>query len=659
MARTTPMSLVELMVMKDDIRPVLEFLGKKGNFQFQKNARAESSKGEGASENQERELFVKLQDARSFLNIEDIDSSLLASATCASEKEHAQAERFLADVENLKKRETAAYDELKRVQESKDEAESFKNLKVSFSELDHLSFLSLKIGRINPADFEELKIAVGQRAIIVPLGDDKSKIMAASSKKARFSLDTELKKFGFVPFEIPSDFKGVPDDVLEGLEKQLSETQKSVDYIEEEKQNMAQAHADMLRALLASFAIAAQIVDVQNELESTSLVYRLTGWIPTDAAHAMMKDLDKLSEGRIAIRVYNPLEVPSVLNGTEQVPVRLKHGKLVGAFERMIFSYGSPVYGAIDPTPFVALFFTLLFGIMFGDAGQGFIFLLLGLLMNFKVVKVGGWNKFAPIFMAIGCSSMIMGVLTGEFFGNEEVLKPLSLAITGLFGESHAPILHLMPDGSEHSIKTMFAFFGVTVGVGFIINSVGLVINIINNLLMHKVGKALFGKNGLSGAVFFWYVVVMVVRIVVSGHSIDMADGIVIGVTLFLTMFSEPIHRIMEHETPVFENGLFAAIIEAIVELLETLISYMSNSISFIRVGAFGLAHAVLGFIIATLSEMAGPAYLAVMLVGNGIVVVLEGMIVAIQVIRLQYYEFFSKFFNETGREFKPFSFDY
>ncbi|MBR1403297.1 MAG: ATPase [Treponema sp.] len=659
MARTTPMSLVELMVMKDDIRPVLEFLGKKGNFQFQKNARAESSKGEGASENQERELFVKLQDARSFLNIEDIDSSLLASATCASEKEHAQAERFLADVENLKKRETAAYDELKRVQESKDEAESFKNLKVSFSELDHLSFLSLKIGRINPADFEELKIAVGQRAIIVPLGDDKSKIMAASSKKARFSLDTELKKFGFVPFEIPSDFKGVPDDVLEGLEKQLSETQKSVDYIEEEKQNMAQAHADMLRALLASFAIAAQIVDVQNELESTSLVYRLTGWIPTDAAHAMMKDLDKLSEGRIAIRVYNPLEVPSVLNGTEQVPVRLKHGKLVGAFERMIFSYGSPVYGAIDPTPFVALFFTLLFGIMFGDAGQGFIFLLLGLLMNFKVVKVGGWNKFAPIFMAIGCSSMIMGVLTGEFFGNEEVLKPLSLAITGLFGEPHAPILHLMPDGSEHSIKTMFAFFGVTVGVGFIINSVGLVINIINNLLMHKVGKALFGKNGLSGAVFFWYVVVMVVRIVVADHSIDMADGIVIGVTLFLTMFSEPIHRIMEHETPVFENGLFAAIIEAIVELLETLISYMSNSISFIRVGAFGLAHAVLGFIIATLSEMAGPAYLAVMLVGNGIVVVLEGMIVAIQVIRLQYYEFFSKFFNETGREFKPFSFDY
>ncbi|WP_294430608.1 V-type ATPase 116kDa subunit family protein [uncultured Treponema sp.] len=656
MARTTSMNLVELMVMKDDIGSVLEFLGKKGNFQFQTH---KSSGSDEKLENQERDLFLKLQDARSFLNIEDIDSAFVASASCAAAEDRKTAEKFIADVEELKKRQALATEELKRVQESKEEAESFKNLKVPFSELDHLSFLSIKIGKIDPNVFEDLNFSVGNRAIIVPLGDDKSKIMAASSKKARFSLDTELKKYGFVPFEIPSDFKGVPDDVIEGLDKKLAEAKKALDYINEEMNNMALAHTDLLRALLASFAISSQIVDVKNNLESTSLVYRITGWIPAADCHSMMKELDMLTEGRIAIRVYNPFEVPSVLNGTEQVPVRLKHGKLVGAFERMIFSYGSPVYGAIDPTPFVAIFFTILFGIMFGDAGQGSIFLLLGLLMNFKLIKVGGWNKFAPVFMAIGCSSMIMGLLTGEFFGNETILEPVAMAITGLFGEPHAPILHLMPNGSPHSIKMMFMFFGFTVGVGFIINSIGIIINVINNFLMHKVGKALFGKSGLSGAVFFWYVVVMAIRIAFFKYAIGTCDWIVIGTTLFLTMFSEPIHRLLEHERTVLENGLFAAVIEAVVELLETVISYLSSTISFVRVGAFGLAHAVLGFIILTLSEMAGPAYLAVMLVGNAIVVVLEGMIVAIQVIRLQYYEFFSKFFNETGREFKPFSFDY
>lgn len=309
MARTTPMNLVELMVMRDDIRSVLEFLGKKGNFQFQNHKSAEK---DSKVENPERDLFVQLQAARTFLNIEDIDSSIVASASRADEKAVELAGRFLADVEDLKKRQSTAADELKRVKESKEEAESFKNLKVPFSELDHLSFLSIKIGKIDPEIFDELNIAVGNRAIIVPLGDDKSKIMAASSKKARFSLDSELKKFGFVPFEIPSDFKGVPDDVLEGLEKKLVEAKKAIDYIEEEKRNLAATHADILRALLASFAISSQIVDVQNDLESTSLVYRITGWIPNADCHSMMKDMDKLTEGRIAIRVYNPFEVPSV-----------------------------------------------------------------------------------------------------------------------------------------------------------------------------------------------------------------------------------------------------------------------------------------------------------------------------------------------------------
>ncbi|MBR0033241.1 MAG: ATPase [Treponema sp.] len=658
MARTTPMRLIELMVLKQDICSVIEFLGKKGIFQFQSNRASSDDKSKS---NSDFEILTALQEAKVFLNESDlqIDEDYLFSCTHPSDEDRAAAKKFLDNVDELKKKEAHLQSELKRVKDANDEALSFSNLKVPFEQLDHLSFLSLRIGKIDPAVIDELKFAVGDRAVIIPLGNDNSRIMAAASKKARFALDSELKRFGFINMEIPEDFKGVPDDVLESLKRELSETEKTFEFFQEEKRNMAKAHEDMLKKLLATFAIGSQIIEKQNSLEATNLVYRLTGWIPEESCHEMMKKLDALTEGRIAIRVYEPYEIPSVINGTEKVPVKLKHGKLVSAFERLIFSYGSPAYGTIDPTPFVALFFTLLFGIMFGDAGQGFIFLLLGILMSLKVVKIGGWNKFAPIFIAIGTSSMIMGLLTGEFFGNEEILKPVALAITGLFGEPHSPILHLMPDGSAHSIKTMFMFFGVTVGVGFIINSVGLVLNISNNFLMHRIPKALFGKNGVSGAIFFWYVVLMVIRIVVFGHSFCTADGIIIGITLFLTMFSEPIHRIMEHEKPVFENGLFAAVIEAIVELLETLIGYMSNSISFIRVGAFGLAHAVLGFIIATLSEMAGPAYLAVMLVGNAIVVVLEGMIVAIQVIRLQYYEFFSKFFNETGKEFKPFAFEY
>ena len=655
MAKTTEMRLVDLMVLKQDISKVLLYLGKSGNFQFQ------SSFGEkpdgAASESAESEMFKRLDQARSFLGVGDSNLSL-DGAELPKEEDFSGAEKLLQSLSELSKRDVEARDNCKRAEEAYAEASSFSNLKQSFSELDHLSFLNLRVGKINPDVLDELKFAVGARAIIVPLGDDKTRILAASSKKGRFALDTELQRFGFVPMEIPKDFKGIPDDVLESLKKQKDEAKKALDEAAHEKAGFAESHSDKFLRYLASFCLASKIRETESLLESTQLVYRLTGWIPSSACMEMMKDLDAITEDRISIRQYKPEEVPGVLAGHEKVPVKLSHGKFVSAFQRMIFSYGSPLYGTIDPTPFVAFFFTLLFGIMFGDAGQGLVFLLLGILMAKKVIKLGGWNKFAPIFIGIGSASMVMGLLTGEFFANEKILEPFERFVTGLFGSPRNQILPMMPQSDPDSIKRMFMFFGFSIAVGFVINSTGIIINIVNKFLQRQYGKALFGKSGLAGAVFFWHVVVLAVRVAAFHHSPALLDWIIIGASLFFSAFGEPFIRLVDGERPVIENGLFSLVIEAVVELLETIITYLSNSISFLRVGAFALAHAVLGFIILTMSEMVGGAGgLAVTLLGNAIVVVLEGMIVAIQAIRLQYYEFFSKFFNETGREFKPYKF--
>ena len=663
MARTTPMRLVELMVLKDDINSVVAFLAKKGNFQFQERAHladvTKKDKNAQESKNPDGDTFNDLQKVRIFLLSDDFSVEDMASATFPTGDDRALAKKLIADVEEIRAREVKQAEEVKRVKDANSEAHAFANLNVPYAELDHLSFLSLRIGRIDPKVLDELKAELEGRAVIVALGEDKSRVLAASSKKARFALDNELKKFGFVNMEIPKDFKGVPDDVLLSLAKEQESAEAALATITEEKRNFATTHQAALKALLAKFSIGGQIQTVRNGLEATSLVYRITGWIPEGDSHQMMNDLDKLTEGRIAIRVYQPKEVPSVVRGEEKVPVKLKHGKLVGAFERMIFSYGSPLYGNIDPTPFVAMFFTLLFGIMFGDAGQGLVFFIAGLLMHFNVVKVGGWNKFAPIFMAIGCSSMIMGVLTGEFFATESVLEPFALWVTGLFGEPRSPILNFSPTG-PHYITMIFGIFGVTIGIGFIINTVGLIINIINNISHRHFGKALFGKTGLAGACFFWYVVVFAIRIAVFKHSPAVYDWVIIGLLVFFAAFGEPFERLVDGERPVLENGVGAMIIGGVVEIIELVSTYLSSSISFVRVGAFALAHAVLGFIIYMMTEMVGGiGGVLILVIGNAIVIVLEGMIVAIQVVRLQYYEFFSKFFNETGREFKPFVFEY
>ena len=664
MARTTPMRLVELMVLKDDINSVVEFLAKNGNFQFQEhghpaNIEKKSQTKEGESRNPDADTFNELQKARIYLLSEDFSAEDMASTTFPNDDDRTLAKKLIATIEELHGRELKQSEEVKRIKDANSEAHAFANLKVPYSELDHLSFLSLRIGRIDPSALEEIKVDLEGRAVIVPLGEDKSRVLAASSKKARFALDNELKKFGFVNLEIPKDFKGIPDDVLLSLAKEQEAAEAVLETICEEKRNFATTHEAILKALLAKFSIGGQIQTVRNGLESTSLVYRITGWIPESDSHQMMNDLDKLTEGRIAIRVYQPQEVPSVARGEEKVPVKLTHGKLVGAFERMIFSYGSPLYGNIDPTPFVAIFFTLLFGIMFGDAGQGLVFFIAGLLMAFKVVKAGGWNKFAPIFMAIGCSSMIMGLLTGEFFATESVLEPFARWVTGLFGEPRERILDFSPTGPAY-IKMIFGIFGVTIGIGFIINTVGLIINIINNITHRHFGKAFFGKTGLAGACFFWYVVALVIRIAAFKHSPAVYDWVIIGLFVFFAAFGEPFERLVDGERPVLENGVGAMVIGGVVEIIELVSTYLSSSISFVRVGAFALSHAVLGYIIYTMTEMVGGiGGVLILIIGNAIVIVLEGMIVAIQVVRLQYYEFFSKFFNETGREFKPFVFEY
>ena len=658
MAKTASMKLIELMILKEDIDSVLEFLGKNGNFQFQ-NLPKENIHN---TQNPSGEIFQKVLEIKNYLGIGEIDSYSPDSKNPTNE-DFDLASQILTEIEDLKEKEIKILEEEKKVKDAYQEALAFANLKASYGELEHLSFLSLRIGKIDPAVFEELKFACGERAVIVPLGEDKTRILAASSKKGRFALDTELKRFGFVPLEIPKDFMGIPDDVLESLKVQVGEIEKVVENIKIEKEEYKTSHKQEIIRLLGNFSIGKQIHDIKEKLEATQLVYRITGWIPALDSDLVMKDLDELTEGRVAIRAYDPKEVPSVTDGNEKVPVKLKHGKFVTSFERMIFSYGSPVYGTIDPTPFVAFFFTLLFGIMFGDLGQGLVFVIIGILLtNHWIPFFKSWHKFGPIFIAIGCSSSIMGLLTGEFFCNEHILEPFGKFVTGLFvgkENAFAPILHMMP--SADTVGQMFMFFLFTIGVGFVINSVGLIINIINNFIMKNYGKAIFGKTGICGTVFFWYVVSMVIRIFAFGSSIAFYDWIVIGISLLGVFFAEPLERLVEGHKPVFENGLFSAIIQGIVELLEVVSSYLSNSVSFLRVGAFALAHAVLSYIIYTMSNLIPIVIgqIAVMIIGNAIVIVLEGMIVAIQVIRLQYYEFFSKFFTETGKEFVPFEFIY
>jgi len=482
--------------------------------------------------------------------------------------------------------------------------------------------------------------------------------LAIGPKKYRWAVDSELKKLGFQERKFPEGMKGIPSDMLSVVRADLASVDDALGELQEKKQRARDAWSEEIRFLLANLAIDVSIDAVKQGFASTGSVQKVSGWIPRGRFREVIAGIESLAGGRIALQTYDPEELPDVKAGKTRVPVSTPHRKIVRAFERMVFSYSIPPYGTIDPTPFVAVMFILLFAIMFGDVGQGLVGFALGVLINSARVRsfeAYRRKNFGTLFILAGIASMVAGFLYGSFFANENVLIPATRLVTRLL--IGRPLDHII---SLAGFQKIIMFFGVTVGIGAVINSVGLLINIVNNAARRNWERAFLSKTGLAGALFFWYVLFMAGRILLGGHA-SALDAILVAIPLIALFFREPLVHLAEGHRPVLKDGLFSFIMEGIVEILESTIYYVSNSVSFLRVAAFGLAHTVLSSIVFLLADMVGGApggiifQILVILIGNSIIIVLEGLIVTIQIVRLQYYEFFSKFFNEAGEEFTPF----
>jgi len=675
------MKEIELTVMNRDIDAVIEYLGRRAQIHFQNENDAYAAFGTEASR-RVREKLDSLASAASLLDV-PLPTEPFETSRFPSEADERLANTICSAVSALNNRVNELAAEKRKVEETLNEANAFANLNAPFSELDNLSYLTLRVGRLDVRRLDELKKNLSDRVQLIPLGSgdgrsgDSSEVrfLAASSRKGRFALDSELKKVDFTPIAVPEGFKGIPAELIAGLERKFKEASHEYDGIMNRGKLLREECAENLKSLTASYLMAAIGEDLKARLKTTKNVYLLSGWVPADAVKSLVDELEKLTGGRIAVRAWDPEELDSVKEGKEKVPVSLQHGAFVGGFKKVVFSYGAPLYGTVDPTPFVAIFFTILFGIMFGDLGQGLVLFLLGFLTEKRgPARLSSFRNFSVPLKAVGVSSMVMGFLNGEFFTNEKLLiGPTRALVSFLTGRPSQidRILTIMPLAeSGGSVTKLFYFFGFTIGVGILLNSIGLIVNMTNQFFLKRYEKAVFDKTGLAGIVLFWYAVFIAVRFTVSMirpdysfvfHWYDVAGLVIPIAAIFL---GPAIWRLITSERPVFAEGAMVFFMEGFVEILETVSTYVSNTVSFLRVGAFALSHAVLAYIVFRFSEEvatvpAGPMLKALILVfGNLVIILLEGMIVAIQVVRLQYYEFFSKFFTETGVEFSPFRFN-
>jgi V/A-type H+-transporting ATPase subunit I len=341
-------------------------------------------------------------------------------------------------------------------------------------------------------------------------------------------------------------------------------------------------------------------------------VAALSGWVPKRQLEALRARLDARFHGCYAIDLREP-----TAGEVAEVPSLVRYPGWLAPFVPLVKSYGVPRYGEFDPALPFAFTWLLLFGAMFGDVGHGAVILLLAAVLTRRL------GRMAWVGVAAGGVSMLFGVLYGSIFGFEDILSPVWLS------PLHDPVRVLT--------------IAVAFGVGFI--TFTLLANSYNKAVAGRAAEGLFDSGGLAGLVFYLGAVGALASL---AGAMDVARPAA-------TMAGLGIALVAAYKWHEAKAGLGERILVTLIETLETAINLFSNTLSFMRVAAFSLNHVALALAVFTLASGLDTAgHWLTLTLGNIVIIVLEGGIVAIQALRLMYYEGFSRFFSGDGREFVP-----
>ena len=449
-------------------------------------------------------------------------------------------------------------------------------------------------------------------------------------------IDAIYSSMRFERFFIPDEYNGTPTDAIHTLESKIKVHTNQMQQIKDKMSDMLMVKKDELLSALNRLETFSTNFNVRKLAACTkqniNTFYILCGWMTNRDAKAFQ---DEISDDEKTFCIIED-DHNNILS---KPPTKLLNPKLFKPFELFIQMYGLPSYNEIDPTMLIGITYSILFGFMFGDVGQGLCLLLGGLLL-FRIKKI----NLAAIISCCGFFSTIFGFLFGSVFGFEDVIHAVWLR----------PMEHMTHLPFIGNLNTVFVA-SISIGMGIILLT--MILNIINSIRAHDPERTYFDNNGVAGLVFYTGLVLTIV-LYMKSYPIPAAFLLVLMfvVPLIIIFFKEPLTNLVEKKAKIMPDGKGMFVTQGFFELFEVLLSYFSNTLSFVRVGAFAISHAAMMEVVLMLSgvEAGNPNWLVVVL-GNLFVCGMEGLIVGIQVLRLEYYELFSRFYRGTGRAFKPY----
>lgn len=525
----------------------------------------------------------------------------------------------------------------------------------------HYSYVTLQLGSVPSDRVAALQKQLGSiPAVLIPLGEEakRTHLFTIIMKRDREQFSAALSEYGWEPVQLSNELQGAGSDIRTAIEEKLSGLRNEQQKLQEAGHALIIGKKELLTGEWTALRIDELRLKIRSAFKQTSHTVLFSGWVPASRQKSIAALLNRSTGGRCHIEWFSPDRTSDLHERPAEAPVKLGNPKLLAPFEMLVANFGIPEYGTIDPTPFVVVTYLVMFGLMFADIGQGAVVAAAGIAGS---VWFGAGKKalrnLSFLLVWCGASSMLFGMLFGSLFGFA-VLKPLWFDFHGIVTG------HAVPSAG---ISSIYDILGITVKFGIAVIGCGLLFNWINLLIKKRLTELIFDKAGiLGGWIYAGGIYCAAFMISHEYRSLPEIPVLFLSTVLpaLLLFIKAPLHA-YSHRKGFTAMMLLDFIMEWFVELLEVFGGYLSNTLSFMRVAGLGIAHVSLMTAFFTIAGMirgnnpdAASVFLGGLLIvaGNIMVIALEGLSAGIQALRLNYYEFFTKFFHGTGKLYQPVS---
>jgi len=515
--------------------------------------------------------------------------------------------------------------------------------------LRNSSFLHSILGVIEADKVDRLQTSLSRVPhVFFTLKDDPKKpiVWLLGPRSASDNLDRAAKSAFLNPLSLPDELDGTPEQITATLIKEVESSKQKIAELESTINKLAGKYKTELTKLLWEVHISRVMADAIVRFGQLRHTYVVVGWVP---ASEMENLTMRLKQASLEILIE---AIPTSRSGHHSgVPVALMNNKWLKPIQNLVTTFGRPSYGELDPTLLIAFTFPILYGAMFGDWGQGLILMLVGVLAHNKIF-MKSLQSLGLLLVYCGFFATVFGFLYGSFLGFE-----------GHLMEEYLPF-HFGPVWIS-PLENILTILGLAIDAGIVILLFSYLLSLFNMIRARDWAHFWFGHTGVV-AICFYFCFLTVLngllgttpiapKIAAAISQLPLPFNILTPVFAFGVMFNGLFRNIAEGHRPLIEGSIGMFLVQSFMDLFEGAISMLSNTLSFVRVGAFAVAHGGLSLAIFSLAGTEpGLKFWITILIGNIFIIGFEGLIVYIQTMRLHYYEILGKFFHGGGMRFEP-----